>query len=422
MKKSIIIDHICRVEGSGGITVNIKDRKNIEVHSDIFEGLRLLEAIVLGKSYVEVTPILSRICAICSAVHTVCSLMAIEDAFKINVTHQTKLLRELLVLGGNIESHALHLFCLVLPDFLGYPNAIAMAEKYSKEVKIGLELKKLGNTIQEVIGGRAIHPVNATLGGFGKVPDEEKLNYLKEQLKKGLEQSLSAMNLIYNLELPNLYVSPNIFVSLLLEHKYSLFGDKIILSTGDIKDVSMYKEVCKEIIVPYSHAKQSLFKDKPFMVGALARIVLNGNKLSEESKKIKEKLKFTSSPDNALQNNFAQAVELVYSIERTIEIIDELLNTGMKQEKPLKFKVKSGTGTSAVEAPRGTLYHSYSFDEKGRVINADVITPTAQNLANIEKDIHAAVENLINEPNESLIPKIEMIVRAYDPCISCSVH
>jgi sulfhydrogenase subunit alpha len=425
MHKSIVINHICRVEGHGGITVNIKDGKVAEVNMDIFEGSRFFEPLVVGRAYDEVAPILMRICAICSAAHTVASLMAVENAFGITVSPQTRLLRELLVQAGNIESHPLHLFCLAVPDFMNYPSAIALASDHPKEVKMGLELKKLGNTIQKTIGGRAIHPVNAVIGGFGKLPTPDQLLDLKEQLKRGLEQSLITIDLVSGLQVPNFCTSPNTYAALSSNgSEYSLLGDKIALSTGDTEDIGMYREICNEGVVTHSHAKHSRFNAKPFAVGALARVALNGEKLSGAARKANEKLSLSSHSDNMLYNNAAQAVELVYSIERSVEIIDELLTRGIRQEKPIEVKTKASTGTGAVEAPRGTLYHNYSFDEKGRLTEADVITPTAQNLANIEKDLRVSVENLIGElkEKESLAPKLEMVVRAYDPCISCAVH
>ena len=423
MHKSIVIDHLCRVEGHGGITVKIKDGEVADVNMDIFEGPRFFEPLVVGRSYEEVAPILMRICAICSAAHTAASLMAVEDAFDIEVTTQTRLLRELLVHGGNIESHALHLFCLAIPDFLGYPSAIALASDHLQEVKMGLELKKLGNTIQEMIGGRAIHPVNAVVGGFGKLPGSDELRGLKEQLKRGLKLSLAGFDVVSSLQMPDFCVSPNIYSALSSDGLgYSLFGDEIALSNGDNKDIKMYKEICNERVVSHSHAKQSLFEGKPFAVGALARVALNGDKLSAQAKKAKDKLSMSLISENMLYNNAAQAVEMIYSIERSVEIIDELLRLGIKKEKSAEIKVRAGTGTGAVEAPRGTLYHSYSFDEAGRITEADVITPTAQNLANIEKDLRVSVKNLFDEQKEYLGPKLEMVVRAYDPCISCAVH
>jgi sulfhydrogenase subunit alpha len=423
MRESIVINRVCRVEGHGGITVNIKDGKVSDVKMNIFEGPRFFESLVVGKTYDQVAPILMRICAICSATHTVASLMAVEDAFGVKVSRQTMLLRDLLVQGGNIESHALHLFCLVIPDLLHHQSAVTLASDYPREVKMGLELKKLGNTIQETIGGRAIHPVNAIVGGFGKLPTKEQLLDLKELIEKGLEQSLAAFRLVSSLDIPDLCASPNIYAALSSDGPgYSLFGDKIILSTGNTKQVSAYKDICCETVVPHSHAKHSRFNNDPFMVGALARIALNGKKLSGQARQAQEKSDIDWFSGNPFHNNVSQAIELIYSVEKAIEIIDELLSAGLKMEKPAEFKAGPGAGTGAVEAPRGTLYHSYRFDEEGRLAEADVITPTAQNLANVEKDLRACVESSIRESKEAITSKLEMVVRAYDPCISCSVH
>ncbi len=423
MNKSIKISHLCRVEGHGGITLDIKDGKIVKVEANIFEGSRFFEPIIIGRYYNEITPILSRICAICSAVHTITSLEAIENAFNVRVTPQTHLLRDLLLQGGNIESHALHLFCLAVPDYLGYTGAVTLAADRPELVRMGLGLKKLGNNIQEAIGGRAVHPVNAIIGGFGRLPDKELLLELKKQLEKGLKQAVDTIDIMATLKVPDFTESMTIYAALgSMDSRYSLFGDKIILSTGDSVDVSKYKEVCNEKVVLHSHAKHSLFKRKPFMVGALARIILNGRKLTGEAKKAVEKLGLNLSSQNVLYNNLAQAVEIIYDIERSLEIIEQLLRYGIKYERPVRVKVKAGIGTAACEAPRGMLFHSYIFNSKGRVTGADVITPTAQNLANMEKDFKASAERLINESKESLSEKLEMVARAYDPCISCSVH
>ena len=423
MKKSVVVDHVCRIEGHGGINVVIEDGKVARVEMEVFEGTRFLEALVVGRSYDEVPPILSRICAICSAVHTITSLMAIEDAFGTKISPQTELLRDLLVQGGNIESHALHLFCLAVPDFLGYSGAFTLAADHPREVKIGLGLKKLGNTVQEAIGGRAVHPVNAVLGGFGKVPTKETVLTLREELRKGLKDALVAIEFIASLEIPSFSQSPTVYSALGSSGKeYSFFGDKVIFSGGDSREIRSYREICDERVVPHSHAKHSHFNGRPFMVGALARVMLNGQKLKSEARRVKEKLGLDSWSENILHNNTAQAVELVYALERSIEIIDELLERGIRDEKAAKIAPRAGQGTAAVEAPRGTLYHSYTFDKKGRVTKADVVTPTAQNLANLEKDFRASAERLARESEDGLEAKLEMVARAYDPCLSCSVH
>jgi sulfhydrogenase subunit alpha len=423
MNRSIIVDHLCRVEGHGCINVGISDGKVVKVNAGIFEGSRFFEPLIIGRYYNEITPILSRICAICSAVHTITSLKAVEDAFGIKVTGQTDLLRDLLIQGGNIESHALHLFCLAVPDYIGYTGAISLAKDKPELVRMGLDLKKLGNTIQETIGGRAVHPVNAVIGGFGKLPDKKLILDLKEQLKKGLQQAVKTIDIMAALKIPDFAESPTVYAALgPVNGKYSFFGNKIILSTGESIDIDKYKTLCNERVVKHSHAKHSLFKGKPFMVGSLARIMLNGHKLTGEAEKAMVKLGLDLLCRNTLYNNPAQAVEIVYAIERSIEIIDEFLKYGISDEIPVKVKVKAGMGTAACEAPRGMLFHSYTFDKKGRVTQADVVTPTAQNMANIEKDLKISTEKLINESEDVISDKLEMVARAYDPCISCSVH
>ncbi|KPK70092.1 hypothetical protein AMJ71_05200 [candidate division TA06 bacterium SM1_40] len=421
--KTITVGRVCRIEGHGGITVEMKDGRPANVQMDIIEGTRFFEPLLVGRHYHEVTPIVMRICAICSAVHAVTSLMAIEDAFGIKVSPQTKLLRDLLVQGGNIESHALHLFCLAVPDFLGYSSVIELASDRPGEAKIGLELKNLGNKIQEMVGGRAIHPVNAVVGGFGLVPSEGDLVILREELEKGIRKALATIDLMAALEVPTFPESPTLYAALKPpSNKFGLFGNKIVLSTGETMDVHAYKDLCNEVTVAYSHAKQSRFRERPFMVGALARVMLFGKFLSGQAKTACRRLGLHKQTDNILYNNAAQAVELVYSIERAIEVVDELLHRGVKKERPRHAEIREGSGTAASEAPRGTLYHSYTFNKKGRLTKADVITPTAQNCANIEKDLRASVERAGKDPVDALREKLQMVVRAYDPCISCSVH
>lgn len=421
--KSIIIDRLCRVEGHGGITVEIKDGEVKRVQVDMFEGPRFFEELVVGRMYHELPQIVSRICAICCAAHTLAAILAVEDAFGISLSKQTRLLRELLLLGGNIESHALHLFLLALPDYLGLHGAADMLKKYPKEVEMGLGLKMLGNRMQEVIGGRAVHPVNAVIGGFGGLPTEKELSNLRRELSKGLKNAKRAIDFISTLEIPTLQETDTLCAALKPRNgKYSLLGDKISLSAGKKQKICDYKKIFREKVLSYTHAKHSLYQGKPFFVGALARLIINEKSLEGEARKAKNKLGLKLASSNILHNNTAQAVELVYSIERSIQIIDCLLKNGLKSQRIRKIRPKEESGFGAVEAPRGTLYHSYRFNKKGRVTASDIITPTAQNLAMMEKDIKIAAQKLINDRRELLTSRLEMIVRAYDPCISCSVH
>lgn len=423
MSTSIVIDHLCRIEGHGGITVEIKDGKATRVQMEILEGTRFFEALLKGRIYSEVPGIVSRICSICSGVHTITSQLAVEEAFAVTVTPQTVLLRDLFLQGGNIESHALHVFCLALPDYLGYSGAIAMAADYPDKVKLGLELKKIGNTVQEVVGGRAVHPVNTVVGGFGKVPSANELRQLRSKLVAGLDLAQTAVDFMASLEIPRFTESPTLYAALRpADGSFSLLGEQICLSNSQAYPVHEYRQVCNEFVVSHSHSKHSMFTGQPFMVGALARLMINGRALKGRAKEAAQRLGLDSFTENIFHNNTAQVVELVYSLEHSIQLIDELLRAGVKPEKPAAVKVRAAGGTGAAEAPRGILYHSYTFDEQGRLTSADVIAPTSQNAANIEKDMRVAVERLASEPKEVLAHKLEMVARAYDPCLSCSVH
>ncbi|MFH1540413.1 MAG: Ni/Fe hydrogenase subunit alpha [Elusimicrobiota bacterium] len=426
MSENIKIEHIGRVEGSGGVTVDIKDGVVQDVKLEIFEGSRFFEFLIVGKSYDEIPGIVCRICAICSSSHMLTSLAAIENAFGINVSKQTKLLRELLHCGEMIESHALHLFCLVAPDHFGFTSVIALAQKYPDIAKMGLSLKKLGNTIQELIGGgRPVHPINTKISGFGKLPSEIELLTIKDGLKKAIDSGLKTVKFFSELEVFPIIDAPEHLTALKPEkEKFSFHGESISISDGVELKIDEYKKLCNEAVLKQSRAKHTTYKGKPFMVGSLSRLMLFGDMFYGESKEAMNIAKFTKEHTNPLYNNLAQAVELVYSIQRSMEIIDEIIKDGIKDEPAPKIKLKKCKGTGALEAPRGTLYHHYEFDENGKCVSCDIITPTAINCANIEKDLKVAAENLLKNKTEvkEMELKLEMVIRTYDPCISCAVH
>ncbi|MFH1098196.1 MAG: Ni/Fe hydrogenase subunit alpha [Candidatus Desantisbacteria bacterium] len=420
MSKEIKIDHICRVEGHGGVTIDLeKDIVNIE----IFEGSRFFELLVVGKSYPEIPSIVCRICAICSISHMITALMAIENAFGIQISRQTMLLRELIHCGGMIESHGLHLFCLAAPDYLGVTSIITVAEKNPELANIGLRLKKLGNRIQEIIGGgRPIHPINLCIGGFGMIPEKHELLALKNELETAVDDGFEAVRFFSKVDVFPID-EPQYFSTLKpVGNRFGFYGKNICVSDGCEFEIKDYRKVCHEVVVEHSRAKHSHYNGKPFMVGALARIMLFGDMLYGKSK---EALEMTSITKNPLHNNLAQAIELVYASQRCLEIIDEFLDTQMKNETPPEFQPKACVGTAALEVPRGTLYHHYEFDENGKNIKTDIITPTAINLANMERDVKGIVKSQKQDgivDGSVIAIKAGMLLRAYDPCISCSVH
>ncbi|MBO8126952.1 MAG: Ni/Fe hydrogenase subunit alpha [Firmicutes bacterium] len=418
----IHLDHISRVEGHGALTVTLAEDRIQDVKLNLFEGMRGFESVVLGRSYAEVPAIIERICAICSAGHAVTAHMAVEKAMGIQVTQQTKLLRELAFMGMTIESHALHIFALALPDFLGYAGITDMSVDHPETVRLALEVKKTGNLVQEVVGGRAVHNVNMTIGGFGVLPSKEAVANLREKLSEALEAVDGVVDLLSGLSIPTYQGEPILFKAVKPAEGFGFFGDTVAFSDGTEFPVEAYKTSFHETRIEHSHAKQSTRGGEPFMVGALARINLFGHLLTGKAAEVLRTLSIPVPSTNAIYNNLAQVVELVYALERASAICDRLLTEGIQPEDPVGFEVRPGTGTVATEAPRGTLYHSFSLDEEGRVTAADVITPTALNQASAEKEIALVGKSHFSSGEDRLKELFEVTVRAYDPCISCSVH
>jgi sulfhydrogenase subunit alpha len=424
--KTVVIEHLARVEGHGGITVELEGDTVGKVHFDVFEGARLLESLVRGKRYDEVAPILSRICSICSAAHSLTSLKATENAFAVRISPQTELLRELLYQGESIESHALHLFLLAAPDYLGFPSAIALAAHKPEAVRLGLRLKKLGNLIQETIGGRAIHPVNVVPGGFGTLPTVDQLIELRNALVEGMKDSDAVIDVMASLPPADFCHCETAYAALLSPNLGSYYaGDEVMVASNGNRSVvraADYRMLANEQSVLHSHAKHSRFSGRPFMVGSLARLTVNPQGWTGKLAVAMERLQLRLPARNPMDNNKAQAVELVSDVERALEIIELLLREGVKDERPAAVHVRAGTGTAITEAPRGLLIHSYTYDAEGRITAADVITPTALNAASMELHFRRVVEQCTERGEAVIAKRLQMVARAYDPCISCSVH
>ena len=424
MTRTIEVNHLARVEGHGGIVVELDGREISRVEFQVFEGARLIEALLGGRPFHDVAPTVSRICAICSVAHALTSLKATEAAFGIVPSAQTQKLRDLMYRGESIESHALHLFLLALPDYLGYPSAMAMAEKHGDAVKMGLRLKKLGNLIQETIGGRAIHPVNAVLGGFGTLPSARELVALREALEPALDDCERTIEIIAGLP-PTPYCDAEIaFAALRPTGRYGYYlGDTLELRAPDARATFAardYRRLAGEEVVRHSHAKHSRYDGRPFMVGSLARLAVNGDLLEGRAAAVAKRLRLEPPFRNPMDNNKAQAVELIHDVEAALATVNDLLRGALVPEAPARIHPRAGTGTAVTEAPRGTLVHSYTYDKEGNVVHADVVTPTAMNAASMEDHFRRAVAQ--SDDGADLKKVLGMIARAYDPCISCAVH
>ncbi len=419
--KKIKIDHLARLEGNGGVTATIDGRAVTDVQFVLNEGPRLVERLTLGKTPEEVVNIVPRICAICTISHKYAALRAMENALSVKVPPKVSLFRELMHMGEMIESHSLHTYYLALPDYVGFPNAIAMAAKFDLEVKIALEMKEFGNHIMKTAAGRYIHGENPVIGGFGKYPSRDELLWIKSRAIQFMPFVLKTVNLFCGLDYPFVPEEKTIYACCNPDKdRYGFAGDEIILSTGETLSKDDYKKLTNEFIVSHSYAKRSRYKGKPYSVGALARVNNLGERLKGEAGKMYRQYFNLRWKINPLFNNAAQALEICYAFERIPEIIDKMIKL---PDPPLvPYKTKEGKGTGIVEAPRGLLIHSYEITD-GLVTHADIITPTAQNAEDIERYCYIAAQNLLNKGEEGKISeRMDLVVRAFDPCISCSVH
>lgn len=405
------IDILTRVEGHGSVELIRDEERVVGARLNLYESPRLFEVLLVGRRFDEIADIACRICSICSTVHKIAALQAVEQALDITISRQTGLLRELAVQGGQIESHALHVFCLALPDYLWVSGIQELAVCEPEKLQMGLRIKKLGNMIQEIVGGRAIHPFNLLLGGLGKVPEADRLRFLNERLLEVHDDVAESMTYVFGLNdiLPPLPMLPACSVS----GGSPLFGDRLITSTSTTTPAEFAAAWLNEQVESHTHAKVSHFGEAvPFMVGPLARLALS---MPSEYAPL-----FTdASISSSLK---ARIIELQMAVERALELIRQLLDDGLKTEsRPIVIPAQ-GVGTSLVEAPRGVLLHSYRFDSSGICCAADIVTPTAIN----QRAMAASLKHLIVVMDGAEFDQIksaaEILIRCYDPCISCAVH
>ena len=411
MSKIIKIDHLTKIEGHAHLKIKIEDNQLKECSLGSIEGSRYFEGIVIGRQPKEAPEITSRICGICSNAHTLCASMAIENALKIKVSEQTIKLRTILNWGERIRSHATHLYFMSLPDFLGFESALAMLSKHKDKVQVGLNLMKTGNEMMSLIGGRDLHPVSAQVGGFLKLPTQEQLNELKTKLEASKKDAIACIELFQGLKYPK-FENERPSFSIYNENEYGmLIGD---IKADKLYKVNEYKNYLKEYKETDSTANFVVKEGKSYRVGALARIKNNKEQLNPLAKKYAKDI----PTENVFYNNLAQAIEILHGIEECIKIIN---NLKIVPEKPKTSKLTEGHGIEAIEVPRGILFHEYKIKDN-KITFCNIITPTAQNLISIEEDIKKLVSSMLNEPKEKIIDEVEKLIRAYDPCFSCSSH
>ncbi len=424
MKVDLNVDvhHLARVEGHGNIKVVVKNGKVAEATWEIVETPRFFEVMLKGKHFTTAGILTARICGICSIGHCLASLRATEHAMSITVPEAASLLRLLAKHGETLQSHWLHLFFLAAPDFFGIPSALPLIKEKPEIVHLARRLKLVGNDLCDLTAGRATHPVSLQVGGVAVMPDRNRLRAISDDLKRSLEDIEAAVSLFSSLEIPD-FVRETEFVSLKGETNYPWIGGRLLSTDGVDLPEEEYLKMTNEYVDKNNTSKWCRLSRDSFAVGALARFNNNHSRLHPEAVKTAGMLGLSPVNHNPFMNNIAQLVECVHVTHESIQMIEELLQ--MKNPEIMaKVEPAAGEGVGAVEVPRGILYHHYEYNEEGRITRANCVIPTTQNNANIHQDLPElarkfAVEGMTDSRLELLC---SMLVRSYDPCISCSVH
>lgn len=417
--KTLKVDYLARVEGEGSLYVKMKDGVVKDVNFKIFEPPRFFEAFLRGRHYSEAPDITARICGICPVAYQMSSVTAMESAFDVNVDGQLHALRRLLYCGEWIESHALHIYLLHAPDFLGYADAIRMAEVYPEAVKRGLRLKKTGNDVVSVIGGREIHPINVRVGGFYKVPTKTELQSLIDPLRWARDAALETVEWTSTLEFPEFECDYE-FVALRHPDEYPLMEGRLISNKGLDIAVNEYENHFVEEHVRRSNALHSVLNDRrSYLVGPLARYNLNFNRLPSSAQQAARSAGIEPPCINPFKGIVVRSVEMVFACEEALRVIDAY----EEPERPfVAVNPRAGVGYGCTEAPRGILYHRYHVHENGTILDAKIVPPTAQNQKIMESDLAQFVSKYSSLPVDHLTRQCEQAIRNYDPCISCATH
>ncbi len=419
MARTIHVDYLARVEGEGALTIRFKGDKPKDVELRIFEPPRFFEAFLRGRSYHEAPDITARICGICPVAYQMSACRAIEDLLRIKVDEPVRTLRRLLYCGEWIESHILHMFMLHLPDFLGYPDAIALAQDHPDVVTRSLRMKKAGNAIVSTVGGREIHPINVRVGGFYRAPSRAQLHQLLPELEWSRQAMRESAVSMAGLKFPE-FERDYEFIALRHESEYAVYDGRIVSNKGLDVPVSEYDAHFEEEHVARSNALHSRIKGRgAYLVGPLARINLNFDRLSATARETAAAIGLRVPCLNPFKSLLARAVETVHAFDEAIAIIEAYA----PPEQPwFAHEARAGTGCGATEAPRGILYHRYKTDGEGIIEDAKIVPPTSQNQLCIEEDLFAIAPQLATMPAAEATLLAEQSVRNYDPCISCATH
>ncbi|MGM0812708.1 Ni/Fe hydrogenase subunit alpha [Thioalkalivibrio sp.] len=410
---------LARVEGEGALELSASEGRIDTLRLRIFEPPRYFEKFLEGRAPQEVLDIVARICGICPVAYQMTAVQALEQAFGVQASSHVMHLRRLMYCGEWLQSHALHVHLLALPDFLGFDNAIAMAGKHPDAVRRGLRLQRLGNDLIRLFGGRSVHPVGMRMGGFHRGPDPERAAAVLRELRSAMADAEALVAFTASLPLPD---DEQEFVSVALRHdsEYAMYAGRIVSDRGLDLPVKDYLDHFRESHVPHSTALYAHLDGEPYLVGPLARLNLNHDRLSPPVRSALEATGLSLPSRNMFHSLIARAVEIHEVVSEAIRLLE-----AYRPEEPahVPTTVQAGVGCGATEAPRGLLWHRYETDAAGRVLSARIVPPTAQNQARIEDDLKCSLEAFgLHNDDDALRLRGETVIRNYDPCISCATH
>jgi len=417
-KHRITVDYISRVEGQGALDLWVsRDGELRDVKLRIYEPPRFFEAFMVGRKWHELMELAARICGICPVAHEITALRAVEDAMGLGVSDATRRVRKLLAMSAIISSHVLSMYFLTLPDYFGCRSLLEVAREHGNLLRRGLRLKKLGDDLTELVGGRSVHPVTAVLQRFTNTISKGEAEAMKRRFIEAKSDALETVALFGELDVPK-FVRKCEHIALSRPDGYAINEGYLTSTEGLHAPQKEYRCYVKETQVPHSTAKHSTVKGRSFLVGPLARVNLNFDKLSHDAKDAAQSVGFKPPSFSPFHSPIARAIEVVHCIDECIEILD----TMPYREEEKAVDARAGEGFAVTEAPRGINYHNYRLDRRGVVIKADIVPPTCQNCRNIEMDLWEFVPQMLDLPDKEIAQKCEMLIRTYDPCISCSVH
>lgn len=416
---SINVPVLARVEGEGALDLVAKNGQIEKLNLHIYEPPRLFEKLLEGRLYSDVPDSVARICGICPVAYQMSAVQALENIFKVQVSHWTQTMRRVMYCGEWIQSHALHIHLLAAPDFFGCDSVISLSQQFPGEVKRGLKLQSLGNKLIALFGGRSVHPVGVNVGGFFHAPDIQTVARLRSELIAAVDDAKDLVIWTAGIAFPD-HEQEFTSVALQNDSEYAIYEGQLVSSEGLSIGIEEYQQHFREFQQPHSTALHSLLEGKPYLVGPLARVNLNLEKLNPNVTDLLDTISVKFPSRNMFHSMIARAIEIYHALLTAIDLLEDYQVPDAVSET---YDIKAGTGYGCSEAPRGILWHSYTTNDTGHIEQATIIPPTSQNQARIEQDLRVAINHFgLHRSDDELRLRAESIIRNYDPCISCATH